>query len=388
MALSYMQQPRQQYGLGSLVKSIGKGVKKFVKSPLGKAAILGFGGAGLMGMGPFSGLSGIGSRMGGALFGTPAIGGTHPILDPGKYATKGLLGGLMGKIPGGGYTLGAIGSILAASGMDPEEIEATKRDPEKLKIYLRDYYSKTNPDKSAQEVEEFVETNVSEYATGGRVGYSEGGDYEDKFMELVSKLRELGFSQQEAIEEAKKKLDNNMAQGGRVGLKWGTLPPERRNPDREATEQELMMINKRHGDLSAYIDNMIQGENTDKLREKLNQETKEALLRAKGGRSYAQGGRIGLYAGTPEDTAQAAGIMGQLPVRQNKAGVNELDLRETGGFIPPVGVKEKADDVPAMLSNNEFVWTADAVRAAGGGSVNKGAQILYDQMKKLEGRVV
>jgi len=104
------------------------------------------------------------------------------------------------------------------------------------------------------------------------------------------------------------------------------------------------------------------------------------------GNQYQKGGRVGLALGS-EDTAQAAGIMGNLPVRQNKAGVNELDLRETGGFIPPVGVKEKADDVPAMLSNNEFVWTADAVRAAGGGSVNKGAQILYDQMRKLEGKV-
>ena len=80
---------------------------------------------------------------------------------------------------------------------------------------------------------------------------------------------------------------------------------------------------------------------------------------------------------------QASGIMG-LPQRTNKAGVKELDLRETGGFIPPVGVKEKADDIPAMLSNNEFVFTADAVRGMGGGNVNKGAQRLYDQMKFLE----
>ena len=62
----------------------------------------------------------------------------------------------------------------------------------------------------------------------------------------------------------------------------------------------------------------------------------------------------------------------------------ELDMREEGGFIPPVGVKEKADDIPAMLSNNEFVFTADAVRAAGGGSVNKGAQRMYQMMKNLE----
>jgi hypothetical protein len=51
-----------------------------------------------------------------------------------------------------------------------------------------------------------------------------------------------------------------------------------------------------------------------------------------------------------------------LPLNQNPAGVTELDLRDSGGFIPPVGVKEKADDIPAMLSNNEFVFTADAVR--------------------------
>jgi hypothetical protein len=51
-----------------------------------------------------------------------------------------------------------------------------------------------------------------------------------------------------------------------------------------------------------------------------------------------------------------------LPLNQNPAGVTELDLRETGGFIPPVGVKEKADDIPAMLSNNEFVFTANVCK--------------------------
>jgi len=103
----------------------------------------------------------------------------------------------------------------------------------------------------------------------------------------------------------------------------------------------------------------------------------------------AEGGRIGYAMGdtASENAMQAAGIEG-LPVRQNKAGVTELDLRETGGFVPPVGIKEKADDIPAMLSNNEFVFTADAVRAAGGGNINKGAQIMYDTMKQLESKVV
>ena len=60
----------------------------------------------------------------------------------------------------------------------------------------------------------------------------------------------------------------------------------------------------------------------------------------------------------------------------------EMDYRG-GGFIP-VGAKERADDVPARLSKNEFVMTADAVRAAGGGSVDLGAQRMYDLMNKLE----
>jgi len=57
-----------------------------------------------------------------------------------------------------------------------------------------------------------------------------------------------------------------------------------------------------------------------------------------------------------------------------------------GAFIP-MGVKEKADDVPAMLSKNEFVMTADAVRGMGGGNVEVGAQRMYDLMNNLEARV-
>ena len=65
-------------------------------------------------------------------------------------------------------------------------------------------------------------------------------------------------------------------------------------------------------------------------------------------------------------------------------GGKEMDLRG-GGFVP-IGKKEKADDVPARLSKNEFVMTADAVRAAGGGSVNKGAKRMYNLMNSLEAR--
>ena len=52
----------------------------------------------------------------------------------------------------------------------------------------------------------------------------------------------------------------------------------------------------------------------------------------------------------------------------------------------PLEHTKKKDDVPARLSKNEFVFPADAVRAAGGGSINKGAQRMYDTMKNLEAR--
>lgn len=74
---------------------------------------------------------------------------------------------------------------------------------------------------------------------------------------------------------------------------------------------------------------------------------------------------------------------GEVPVKKNQGGVMELDYRESGGFVP-VGIKEKADDVPAMLSKNEFVLTADAVRGIGNGDVEKGAEKLYGIMKQAE----
>ena len=84
----------------------------------------------------------------------------------------------------------------------------------------------------------------------------------------------------------------------------------------------------------------------------------------------------------------AKGGIAELPqVRMLEGGVPEVDYRQSGGFVP-MGKKEKADDVPAMLSKNEFVMTADAVRGMGDGNVEKGAQKMYDQMKQLENRVV
>ena len=73
--------------------------------------------------------------------------------------------------------------------------------------------------------------------------------------------------------------------------------------------------------------------------------------------------------------AQEGGLM-------NLGGM-EKDYRQEGGFVP-IGGQEKADDVPARLSKNEFVFTADAVRAAGGGDIDAGAQVMENLMENLE----
>ena len=93
----------------------------------------------------------------------------------------------------------------------------------------------------------------------------------------------------------------------------------------------------------------------------------------------SQGGRIGYRMGMGP-----AGLPG-IP-RMAPDGM-EFDMRENGGF-QGLGAKEKKDDVPAMLAKNEFVFTADAVRGAGGGDIELGAQRMYDAMKNLEKRVV
>jgi len=85
-----------------------------------------------------------------------------------------------------------------------------------------------------------------------------------------------------------------------------------------------------------------------------------------------------------ERTMAAMGGMMEQDEMLNLGG-NEMDLRG-GGFVP-IGEYEKKDDVPARLSKNEFVFTADAVRAAGGGSVDKGADLMYKTMKTLENKV-
>jgi len=94
------------------------------------------------------------------------------------------------------------------------------------------------------------------------------------------------------------------------------------------------------------------------------------------------------YAFIPRRFAAEGGDIEKEPVAKKTMplldmGGKEMDLREEGGFVP-IGRMEKADDVPARLSKNEFVFTADAVRNAGDGDVDLGAEKMYNMMKNLE----
>ena len=91
-----------------------------------------------------------------------------------------------------------------------------------------------------------------------------------------------------------------------------------------------------------------------------------------------QGGRIGQMYGT--------GPQGLPGIPRRAPDGMEFDMRMNGGF-QGLGKKEGKDDVPAMLAKNEFVFTADAVRGAGGGDIELGAQKMYDTMKNLEKRM-
>ena len=415
-----MLQPRQQYGLGSLVKSavkgvtgavkgVASGIKDFAKSDLGKAALIGAAAFGLPGT-SFGGLFGRagfgGSAMG--LFGKEGIAATLGGLGiPGSGAAGEYLktkGGKTLAIAGAGTLLGGV--LSKAEQGDPEAM-ATVRDVGALKTYLTSGYE--NLGYSPEEIDTLVQKDLSEYksiggyAYGGRVQYGEGSPFKfsrepEPKTDLMKAAEKMAEEKGIPINKALKILmEKNFQQdvtyramGGRIGYAGGgrdETPEEKMF--REMKNAKVQAAIKLAGEKNIGIGKAMAITNSDdfNLRTGKYEGSDETIKRMLNMKAY--GGRIGYMAGTPEGNAiQASGVMG-LPLNQNKAGVTELDLRNSGGFIPPVGVKEKADDIPAMLSNNEFVFTADAVRGMGNGNVNLGAQRMYDMMKKLEkgGRV-
>ena len=133
---------------------------------------------------------------------------------------------------------------------------------------------------------------------------------------------------------------------------------------------EFIKYKNKGGDLSfqEFVQAVMQQQQQAQGMEQQAQGMEQPMMAANGGRmNYAEGGGI-------METEQAEMI---------DMGGNEKDYRETGGFVE-MGGEERADDVPARLSKNEFVFTADAVRNAGGGDIDRGSEVMQNLMDNLE----
>ena len=257
-------EPRQAYGLGSIVKKAARAVKKVAKSDIGKAAILGAIAFGIPGMGASGGL-------GGGLFGRASFGGAAP----------------------GVFGFGGIGNALSLG---------------KLK--------------------------ATNFLQGSPL-------YDEVAKQTVT--RGPGFFG---------KLTTGKAMAG-IGV-LSALPLLGIGVEDDEEEKPT----------SAYLG---EGLDIDAIR------ADPRKFQGQAYRFMAEGG----------DTEDAKEPVAKKVMPLIDMDGKEKDYRETGGFVD-MGRMEKADDVPARLSKNEFVFTADAVRNAGDGSVDKGAEVMYNMMKNLE----
>jgi hypothetical protein len=280
---------RQMYFLGKLVKKATRAVKKIVKSPLGKAALIGgLGYLGFKGMGGASGLS------------------KFLFKEGGKGLSFGelLKGGLTGK---GMLALG--GALTAAPLLFGRQEEDDTIDPALLGPRINIAELLANPYQAT------LGTGfVRSAADGGRIGYKDG-TIESGAMMSEKEMKKLAKS---PLYKGFKKM-------------YGVDPSSAK--DNPAYDEKFSVF--------------------------------ETLFK----KGYQKGGDVEPVA---KKTMPLLDMDGQ-----------EMDLRDNGGFVP-IGRMEKADDVPARLSKNEFVFTADAVRNAGDGDVDKGAEVMYNMMKNLE----
>ena len=358
---------RQNYGFGSFVSSVAKGitgavkgvasaVKSVVKSPIGKLALT----AAALYAAPYAfgattgGLTGyaqafhsLAPTITGAqnfLFGIPGdVGGRvaggflsqiNPFsaeFSPLKLASSAfnVMGGGDKKGLGIGTLLGiggagaALGSLLGAK--KPEETdEQYQQRLQSAGPYLEQYYKNLNPNATPDQVSQFVRLNTAEYG-----GLGQG---------------------------------NTFAEGGiaRLGYKGAGMVSPRSNP----TQQDE--LNQAALDVFKRPLHQLTPEEVDMLIE---------FIKEKFGKAPMQ-----------EDTTFAAKGGSMIPpARQIEGGIIELDARKTGGYIP-YGKKERVDDVPAMLAKDEFVFTSRAVKAAGDGSAKRGAAKMYKLMKQLESK--
>ena len=381
---------RAEYGLGSIVRKITRPIKKIAKSPIGKAALL------------YAGTAGLGNLAGG-------LAGTHPWMSGKWLAPSAVKAGLFGKaLPKGfqgpgmpgilnkwGLTKtagsmmptgkGALAALMAVPftgmGMGKQESlgDIAGMDDLKFDFNYDDMIAEVKAAVSSGDVEEIKRVNLKYgldlvedtdvyAAKGGRIGYYSGGQSIPSKNSLEDARKTAMQDRLGGITEVMKLADlyrqgdvgqMYAAQGGRIGYKDAggvrMASAVTGGEDRDIAGEMWMRLDKQTQSAYGSFENYFKS--GDWI---------EGVKQIDQGWAGAQGGRI---------KAQEGGIM--------DLGGMEKDYRNTGGFVD-LGAEEKADDVPARLSVNEFVMTADAVRGAGGGDIDKGAEIMESVMKNLE----
>ena len=373
------------YGLGSLVKKAVRGVKKLVKSPIGKAAILGGLGMYGMGTGPFSGMRGAGflrnmfaaKSLSPKAIGVDKFGKTiFERQAPGFFSGGSKIGSFLGSMNPFGDTFSGKNLALglgATAIATPFIQKALKTGPyeeieEEVDDYIDPYTAmmmgrNRDPYMSFLPNQQFVQPGYYQSAAnGGRIGYANG--------EMVEAEQMVETEGPQLPPEAEKFLRQEyqkyIAQGG----------------DLSYPEFKQLVLQQASGEQGPEQEEIMTTES-----ETVKTEPEGIMMMAGGG--AVPGTNVPGYT-TPVGYNRFDYRSGGVPTRvgaeegglMNLGGM-EKDYRAEGGFVP-IGAKEKADDVPARLSVNEFVFTADAVRNAGDGDIDKGAEVMENLMDHLE----
>jgi hypothetical protein len=417
---------RQAYGLGSIIKKAVKGVKKIAGSKLGKAALIG---GGLWGLNRF-GMPGMGGA--GKNWWSKAMGS-----GPGKF----LMGSGMSKGPpsqGGGVSRGLLGGAwdwakgnpgkasmlgLGAAGMampffakgddEEEEGESWSVTPSSI-ADIRLMARNQDPSLAFMPSPNYVQSGyylkdggIARLANGGQPGQAQaeqmlkmhyqkyrnqGGtmSYQEFKMAVLQQAQgqgpmAQGQSQRGGYQGGELVEDASMVEETPTGMMEENVEEVQGEPTREQMEalaMEIFQLRLEELDEEQLMV-VYQAAMEQQPREEAVQE--EAMQFANGG--AVPGTNVPGYT-TPAGHNQFGYRTGGVRVGKAEGGLMSLggmekDYRAEGGFVP-LGKEERADDVPARLSKNEFVFTADAVRNAGGGDIDAGAEVMQNVMENLE----
>ena len=398
---------RQQYGLGSFVKKafkkVTKPIKKIAKSPLGKAALLA-GGAyfaptlwgGAKGLGGWK--TGIGAlrnkAFGAALGNMRGAGPLHGVAKKNllQRGWQGVKDFGLGKaaLLAGGAGLTAL-PFLGQDEVEEEVIDDWSVTPPSI-ANIRQMARDRDPSLYFLPQSDYVQPGFFTGAKdGGLIGLANGGQPAQAQAEQMLRMEYQKYRIQGGTMSYQQfKMAVLQQAQGQGPMAQGQAPQGYANG--ELVTDESMMAATPTGMMEENVE-QVTGEPTREQLEALAMEIYQLRLEELDQEQLAVVYQLAMEAEPQETMMQAEDIQmapqGAAPVMAAEGGLMSLggmekDYRAEGGFVP-IGKEERADDVPARLSKNEFVFTADAVRGAGGGDIDKGAEIMEDLMNNLEG---